>query len=232
MRVRFSGLLSLALATATFLCGMQRADADIVISEFMYSGANGEFIEFTNIGPTSVNMSGWSFDDDSRIPFTVDLSSFGIVASGESVVLSEILAADFRTAWGLSASVKVIGGLTSNLGRNDEINLFNAAGDLADRLTFGDQNFPGTIRAQNFSGNPGSDAIAGTNNISGWVLSANGDSFGSFVSVGGDVANPGLSTLTAVPEPGTFLLLGVASSALFGIRKLRRNRSSAKRYGS
>jgi uncharacterized protein len=57
--------------------------------------------------------------------------------------LAETSAADFRAAWGLDSSFKVIGGLTTNLGRSDEINLYNAAGELVDRLTYGD-NSPAT----------------------------------------------------------------------------------------
>ncbi len=52
------------------------------------------------------------------------------------------------------AGVKVVGENAANLGRADEINLFDANGTLIDRLTYGDQRFAGTIRAQNRSGNP------------------------------------------------------------------------------
>ena len=38
------------------------------ITEFMYSGTNGEFVEFTNVGNAALDLSGWSFDDDSRTP--------------------------------------------------------------------------------------------------------------------------------------------------------------------
>src|SRR6185312_7524044 len=102
------------------------AAAEMRITEYMYSGANGEFIEFTNVGDAPIDMTGWSFDDDSETPGTVDLSAFGTVAAGESVILTETAAADFRTAWSLCDAVKVIGGNTTNLGRDDEINLFDA----------------------------------------------------------------------------------------------------------
>ena len=69
---------------------------------------------------------------------------------------------------------------TINLGRNDEINLFDVA-ILVDRLTYGDQTFAGTLRTQNFSGRPDSSAALGANNVSLWVLSAVGDAEGSFI---------------------------------------------------
>ena len=34
----------------------------VVITEWMYQGANGEFVEFTNTGTTPVDLAGWSFD--------------------------------------------------------------------------------------------------------------------------------------------------------------------------
>jgi len=135
-------LRAVALGLSVSLASV--ASGEIVISEWMYNGAGsgstGEFVEFTNIGTSSVDMTGWSFDDDSRTPGTVSLSAFGVVAPGESVILTDDTAAGFTTAWGLSG-VKIIGGNTANLGRNDEINLFNAAGNLVDRLTYGDESY-------------------------------------------------------------------------------------------
>src|SRR5262245_41745293 len=90
------------------------------ITEGMYEG--DEFVEFTNVGNGSVDLTGWSFDDNSRASGSVSLSGFGVVNAGESVILSESTAAAFRSAWNLAASVDVIGGNTNNLGRPDEIN--------------------------------------------------------------------------------------------------------------
>jgi predicted extracellular nuclease len=196
--------------------------AAVLISEWAYSGANGEFVEFTNYGPGAVDFTGWSFDDDSRTPGSTDLSAFGVVAAGEAVILTDVAEADFRTAWGLDAAVKIIGGNLVNLGRNDEINLFNgpdATLNLADRLTFGDQNIAGTIRTQNVSGNPGTAAALGANNVAQWVLSASGDSFGSHTSVGGDIGNPGTAPFyTAIPEPATAALIGLMMMG-FAVRR-------------
>lgn len=82
------------------------ASAQIYITEWMYNGngETGEYIEFTNLGDTAIDMSGWSFDDDSRNAGTVSLSAFGLVNPGESVILTEADAAAFRSVWNLSAS--------------------------------------------------------------------------------------------------------------------------------
>ncbi|MEX0877008.1 MAG: CotH kinase family protein [Phycisphaerales bacterium] len=175
--------------------------ADVIITEWVYSGSGGEFVEFTNTGPAPVDLTGWSFDDDSRLPGGFDLSAFGIVMPGESVVMTEDPAQDFRSTWGLDPEVKVIGDLGSvsggNLGRNDEINLFDELGQLVDRLTYGDEDFPGSIRAQEASGNPGTGPSLGSNNVYDWVLSTAGDAQDSSVSTACDIGNPGRFTAPA-----------------------------------
>lgn len=192
------------------------ASAGIRISEWMYQGANGEFIELVNVGGAPIDMAGWSYDDDSRLPGTVDLSSFGVVNPGEAVVITEADESVFRAAWNLAASVKVFGGLTVNLGRNDEINIYDAAENLVDRLTYGDQNFPGTIRTQNRSGwNTPVGATPWGNVTTDWVLSSPGDGQDSWTSSGGDIGSPG----TFVPTPGAVAL---AMIGLAGIGRRRR----------
>ena len=176
------------------------AQADVRITEYVYSANDGEFIEFTNLGASDVDLAGWSFDDDSRTPGGFALS--GILAAGESLIITEALAEDFRAAWSLAANVQILGLVSNNLGRNDEINLYNAAAELVDRLTYGDQVFAGTFRAQDVSVNPGT---LGANDILSWQASFVGDTFGSFASANGDVGNPG----AFIPAPGAMALLGL-----------------------
>jgi hypothetical protein len=164
------------------------------ITEWMYSGTSGEFIEFTNLSDAPVDMTGWSYDDDHGIPGAFDLSAFGVVQPGEAVVLTDAVDASFRTAWGLSSAVRIIGGLGvtsgNNLARNDVIHLYDAAGNLVDRLSYGDQTYPGTIRTQNASGQACSQYI-GQDDVHGWLKSAIGDAFGSFAATTGEVGTPG-----------------------------------------
>lgn len=186
------------------------ATADIRITEWMYDGTGGEFVEFTNIGTSPIDLTGWSFDDDSRVAGTVSLSGFGVVAPGESVILTEFSADAFRTNWSLTASVKVIGNNTTNLGRNDEINIFDASNTLVDRLSYGDSTFaPGSIRTQGTSGNAFL-ADLGTNNVYAWFFSAPGDLFGSSFSNAGTFGNPGFYY---IPAPGALALAGLATLA-------------------
>ncbi len=208
--------LATALAALTFTPA--HAAGDIQITEWMYNGS--EFIEFTNVGTAGVDFNGWSYDDDSRTAGTVSLTAFGVVAPGESVLLAESDAASFRTMWGLAGAVKVIGGNSANLGRADEINLFDQNNLLVDRLTYGDAAFPGTIRTLDVSGNPATLADLGGSSVatSVWVLSSLGDVYGSRAATGGAfVANPGQFVL-AVPEASTAGMwlagLGLVAAAL------------------
>jgi predicted extracellular nuclease len=167
----------------------------IQITEYMYNGAGtgglGEFIEFTNLSSIAVNMAGWSFDDNSRAPGSQDLSSFDIINPGESVILTESTAVAFRSAWSLSESVKVIGGSTNNLARADEINLYNAAGALVDRLSYDDQTIAGTIRTQLASGWAPPSKLTSFQISSDWQLASLNDAQNSRSSSAGEIGNPG-----------------------------------------
>mgnify|MGYP002349244868 CR=1 FL=1 len=194
------------VAATLSLASAAQAAGSVAITEWMYNGS--EFIEFTNLSGAAVDLTGWSFDDDSRAAGTVSLSAFGTLAAGETVILAEADAATFRAQWSLASSVKVIGGNSVNLGRNDESNLYNASGALVDRLRFGDSSYvPGTIRTQDVSGNPASLAVLDGSDATGWVLSSVGDAFGSRVSTDGFIGNPGVFALApAVPEPAHYAL--------------------------
>ncbi len=182
----------------------------IRITEWMYSGVSGEFVEITNISSQAQSLVGWSFDDDSRIAGSTDLSSLGTLAANESAIIAEPAdVAAFKTAWGLGAGVKVLGGNLNNLGRADEVNIYDAGSALADRLTFGDQVIIGSIRTQNKSGNTGL-ANLGANNVLGWTLSSVGDAYGSWTSTGADIANPGI--YAPVPEPASLAVIAMASA--------------------
>lgn len=216
-------------ALAAFLVATPLAASAVVsvpniqITEWMYNGngATGEYIEFTNLGESAVDFTNWSFDDSSRAAGSVSLSALGTIAAGQSFILTEASADAFIAAWGLGSSTRVIGGNTNNLGRADEINIYDASGVLVDRLTYGDLAIAGTLRAQNISGNPFSLAALDSHTVtSSWVLAAAGDAYGSYASSMGDVGNPGLFAL-AVPEPSRVAMLLAGLGLLGGIARRR-----------
>ena len=216
------GLIAAILVVAPLAASAAVQAPSVQITEWMYGGNGGEFIEFTNLGTTAVDFTGWSFDDDSNIPGTVDLSAFGIVGAGRSAILAESTVADFIAAWGLAATVKVIGENTTNLGRNDQINIYSANGELIDRLTYGDQNYAGSIRTQAVSGTPIALGALDSSTVStSWVKSSVGDAYGSYASTLGDVGNPGVFAL-AVPEPSRVAML-LAGLGLLGAIARRRS---------
>jgi hypothetical protein len=162
----------------------------IRITEYMYDGAPGEYIEITNVGDAAIDLTGWSFDDSSRQPGSFSLSSLGIIQPNESAIITEVTPAVFRTTWYLPSTVKVAGGNSQNLGRSDEINIYDASNTLVDRLTYNDQSMPSTIRTQNTSGWAERENL-GANTISTWKLSTANDAQNSYLSTTGNLGNPG-----------------------------------------
>jgi hypothetical protein len=215
-----SFLPSLIAAAAALVAGA--AQANVYITEWMYQGGSGEFVEFTNLGASPVDFAGWSYDDEKARPGLFLLSPFGMVQPGESVIITEQTDVDlFRLDWSLPDSVKVIGGIGSafgvtnnNLGRSDSILLFNASGNVVDRLTYGD-NTVGGPRTQGASGQPRSAAALGANDATQWVLSSIGDSFGSYQSLSGAIGTPGFTVYAPIPQPQTYALL-LAGLAVVG----------------
>ncbi|MDB6076276.1 MAG: type 1 secretion target domain protein [Akkermansiaceae bacterium] len=191
----------------------------MVISEYMYGTKDasglGEFVEFTNVSGSAIDMTGWSFDDSSATAGSFSLSSLGVVQPGESVIMTDATAAAFRTAWGLAGTVNVIGGNTQNLGRADGINLFDSSNTLIDSLSFDDQTITGSFRTNGTSAS-GDPSSYGSHNSALFVASAIGQP-NVVTSTGGDVGSPGFAV---VPEASS-----LAISALAGLGFLRRRRA-------
>lgn len=170
-----------ALAAVTVAA---QAAPQVRITEVMYTGLFGEFVEITNIGDASQNMSGWSFSDNSRTIGETSLSGIGTLDAGEVAIITEVSDAIFIQAWYTEpgetalAAANIVENNAANLGRSDEVNIYpNGASDgdtdQEDRLTYNDQGSGSVdgVRSEDISAKPGS---VGANNFSTWVLSGSG----------------------------------------------------------
>ena len=102
------------------------------------------------------------------------------------------------------------------------VNLFDGAGSLVDRLTYGDNAAAGGPRTQEASGRATSAAALGANNATLWVLSSVGDVEGSYLSQSEAIGSPGLTSFAApVPEADTWAML-LAGLGLLGFMARRR----------
>ncbi len=210
-------IIAIAAVLFTLAAAVQ---ANIQITEWMYSGYGGEFVELTNMGSSPIDFTGWSYDDNSRVPGSEILSAFGIVGVGESVIFTEDNADVFRTNWGLPASVKVIGGITNNIGRSDEINIYDALSALIDRLTYDDATGKGPRTQYKSCTIPVAD-LGLTVASSSWVLASVGDAYGSWMSTRGDIGNPGYYYAAPIPEPSSFAALACGLVGLAGFVRRR-----------
>jgi CotH kinase protein/Lamin Tail Domain len=174
------------------------------ITEYLYSGNQGEFVELTNRGVQAIDLTGWTLKDDQVNLPGFSLTPAGVLQPGQTLVVTDNVEAAFRAAWNLPAGSKILGQLGvigvggENFGRSDQINVFDSGSVLVDRLSYGDQTFPGTIRAQNISGQAPCAAL-GQNTIVGWVLASVGDVYGSVLS------NLTVTNLSDIGSPGVFV---------------------------
>jgi hypothetical protein len=172
---------------------------DIRITEYMYKNENspGEFVQFTNLGSTAVNLNGWSEDDGAGISGVHPLS--GILQPGQSAILAEATPAAFDAAWGLPATTDVIQeNGTDNLGKTDTIFLFDGS-TIVDELAYGNTG----PKTDGVAAVPINAAGIGANNSADWELLTAGQD-GAIHASGsstGDVASPGFSSFAPVPLP-------------------------------
>lgn len=194
----------IALPTAA----QAEAAPNVKITEWMYKSeaTSGEFVELTNVGDSPVDFTGWSYAASGGGAGQVPLSGFGDVAAGESVVITESAVDTFRTQWGLSNSVKIIGGVTHNIGRADDFEVYDATGTLVDQLTYNDQG-SGTVkgpRTDGVSGEPKTADALGANDASQWQLSTVGDgdkAWSVTVGTATDIGSPGTSRFGSGIDP-------------------------------
>lgn len=191
--------------------------ADLIITEVMSASShtnsvsNGDWWELHNSGPSAIDLTSYSWDDNSVTPGSADFNGITINA-GESIIIGQETVgqeAAWLTAWGL-AGVTVI-----NLG-NTEFQNFSSAGDeihLYDPLSVEVTSVTFGTASSGFS----FEWDASGNSLG---LSVNGENgaFQADNSSGGgpDIGSPG----TVIPEPATMAMLSLGG-ALAGARRWR-----------
>lgn len=209
---------STTLLSALVLAGLALpAHADLVITEVMAqtssgtaSTINGDWWELTNSGLAAVTLSGyqWADSEDAIGGPTPQPNLFPAVTinPGQSIIILEeasTSAAEWRTNWGISSSVVILGtdemlpsagasDTFSGLGTGgDTVNFYDASGLLIDSFTYA-----GLTRGVSFELDAqGADLGLSVVGENGAVLAANGD-----------VGSPG----SAVPAPGAIAPFAVA----------------------
>ena len=215
------------------------AQADLIVTEIMFNASspetpgvdNWEYVEIYNNGSTTVDLTGWVFDDSAGPQFTAANIASGSIAPGTFAVLFDSAAqdlAEMQGAWG--AGINFIGVSTwSNLnnGGGDRIGLWASLADYGTTRDFStaqvDQPYTDlapwptdngsasfTLRGLDLDGSMGEN----------WALSELGDAFGTYQSTafgsnnGQDIGNPG-----TIPAPGALAL-----AAIGGLIVARRRR--------
>ncbi len=157
-----------ALTAALTLLSSAQADTPLnerlILTEILSNEASGspgeDYWELTNVGDTTVDLSNWKWDDDSRNPAdaaAVTIPNGTTIAAGESIIFTSASASTFRAWFGISDSVKVVTG-GPGLGQNDGIALFDSSNT---------EIFFFTYAASGFTQSNGSGAAGGHAGASG-----------------------------------------------------------------
>lgn len=185
MKSTFAILAALAAATASV-----NAQASVQITEVMYTGLFGEFVEITNVGTASAFLNtgtGWTFSDNSRGTTAgvnaTSLAQIGELSVNESAIITEVSDEIFIQAWYTEptnnavtlAASNIVENNSINLGRGDEVNINDETGASRDRLTYTDQSgLAANVgpRSEDVSAIPELDDTSAT--FSDWTLSVCG----------------------------------------------------------
>lgn len=205
----------LIAALSSLLC-LPCARAAIFITEVMSNSAhpggtsNGDWFELTNTGTLSVNISGWSWDDDSNTPGTAGFGALTMIDPGQSIVVVRETAgqeAAWASDWGISGVTLV------NVGAGTGVPDFSVSGDTlfvydntnaqVATVTFGASTEGFSFEWDGF-GNPLGLSVNGEN---GAIQAASNGASGSGV----DVGSPGVAQ---IPEPSRVLLFLFGSLSL------------------
>ncbi len=153
-----------SLYTSTFFALFVSAaplSAQLIITEINSNPASGDFWELTNVGPSSVDIGNYKWNDNQRsftgtTVFTIPANT--LINSGESILFNnEGSATVFRAAWNLAPTIKVISG-GPGLAMNDAITLYDSTGSELLYLSYAINGFTRTGNTPSAGGHAGVSA--------------------------------------------------------------------------
>ena len=192
------------------------SQAQLKVTE-VQSSENGsskpDWFELSNLGGSSVNITGYKMDDNSHNPANaVALAGITIIAPGESVLFFEssgstpLTVQGFRDWWGLGSSVQVgyylgDGAGVSLSSSGDEVNVYDSGNALVNGVSFGS-----ATKGVTFGWNPNTSTFG--------ALSQSGVYGAHAAPQDGDIGSPGV-----VPEPSLFAFLALGGASLLRFRR-------------
>ena len=223
------------------LCGVAAissvASADIIITEIRSKSVTDpeDFFELHNTGNTAIDISGWSFDDESAdFADAAIINGITSIGAGETIVIFQLDENDpmdenydpagelafFRAQWGGLAGVQVGYHGGAGLGKGDAITIFDAMGTEVIYQEYGmttpNQTHAGDWAAGNTDGSDTYEAQSAiwAPGTDGEFVLAQAGVLGSFQNADGEWGSPGV-----IPAPGAIVLLGMGG--LLGARRRR-----------
>jgi hypothetical protein len=197
MRIQYSGFRTVAIVAMLFLSSLvTNAQAQIRVTEVCAYGSGfmayaSDWFELTNFGCTTVDITGWRFDDSNpQLATSVPLDGITSIAPGESVIFINDSGANaaFTTAWfgGPAPKGLQIGNYAGGAGLStggDQVNIFDASNKIVASITFGTS--PNPLFAT-------FDNSEGLNNVTVTELSQVGVNSAFVASDGAEVGSPGV----------------------------------------
>ncbi len=199
------------------MCFVSRAD--LVITEVMSSSshtntlANGDWFELYNSGASAVDLTGYSWDDNTVTPGSADFNGLTIGAGQAIIICQETVGAEqsWKDLWGLSGITVLNLGNTEfqNFGSGgDEVHLYNPSSVQIASASFG-------VATSGYS----FEWDSAGNSLGLSALGENG-AFQATADAGGgpDIASPGV--VGVIPEPRALALLGLSGLVFIARRGL------------
>lgn len=209
--MKSSSSLPLSVLFGVFAGAINLSAQELLITEINSNGTV-DFWELTNVGDATVDLSGWSWDDDSATAGVVPIPAGTMIAPGEAVVFTAAAANTFRTIWSLDPSVQVISNsVAPGFGQNDGVFLFNAINQQVATLSYAAAGFLKSDGSPSGGGHAGLSA-GGSSAAQSAILdpafgtdtprytAADGVLFGTvLVGTGPEAGSPGRSGLNVAP---------------------------------